>query len=485
MNIGSNYFTWYVQYINANTEGLYQASSGSSSWSPVNDKLLFTYESITIGSNNQPFVYTAPAAVDLTYNGNSVTSTSNNLLDLKTNTAIFTSNDSIVFDFTYQIHYSRANPIVTTITYAVANNTNPNWNVTATTDSIPSGSYSVSNRTFMLYSLPSDWNTTSVTQNDSLFTDLIYSNGSSILLLNVTSNISAYFWSMNFVSPNYMSTLTLLQNNTKTLSSPYQINTTDTLHVLATMTSKATGTNGSLLVYDPTNIINFTMANVAIISDQLNFSLWNVSQTLTSNGNPDGIYTIKAQWINTSQLELGYLTTSVQVITQTGLSASSDAGNYLTGQVIHLTGNFFSYLNNTPLNNAILAYKVGWNSTSGLLIQNGDHQDYSANITVDPSVPIGLAFITINATLSGYVNRTTQVSFNIVHNATLSYQIVENQIFYGDSVDIKIFYNDSITNTFLNQSTITVNGSIHSATLQGQGTGQYYLISTDTANIVP
>ena len=189
LNFGSNYFTRYVQYINANTEGLYQASSGSSSWSPVNDKLLFTYKSITIGSNNQPFIYTAPAAVDLTYNGNSVTNTSNNLLDLKTNTAIFTSNDSIVFDFTYQIHYNRANPIVTTITYAVANNTNPTWNVTATTDSIPSGSYSVSNRIFMLYSLANDWNKTTVLQNISFFSIFVFSNGSSILLLFVSSSL--------------------------------------------------------------------------------------------------------------------------------------------------------------------------------------------------------------------------------------------------------------------------------------------------------
>lgn len=483
----TNYFNWGVDGSISTNTGLYvkQYALLFPSWSLINGKLLFTYESIAVNTNAKAVTYSSPLTVNLKYNGNILTNLTNNQLNLLKSTAIFTANISVMFNFTYQIHYNRSNPITTTITYTILNNSQPSWNVTVTTNSVPRGSYSVSNRTFILYPLPSDWNKTSILQNESIFSNFMYTNGSSTIFLNITTSLSAYFWSFNFISPNYITALTLLQNNSKLLSAPYQINTTDTLHVLATMSSGGSGTNGSLLVYDPANTLNFSLTGIDSVANQLNFSLWNVSQTLSSNSNPNGTYTVVVQWINTTQLKIGYLGVNVQIIAQTGLSISSDTDNYLTGQIIHLTANFFSYLNKTDLNGATLEYKVGWNNTSGGFTQTGNHLDYSANIVVDTSVPIGTANITINATLGGYVNQTTVISFNIVHNASLSYQIVENQVYYGDTIHIKIFYNDSITSTFLNQSTVTVNNTLNSTTLQGQNIGQYYYNNTDTANIIP
>ncbi|MHA2032476.1 MAG: hypothetical protein ACW99Q_24155, partial [Candidatus Kariarchaeaceae archaeon] len=484
-----NYFTW--RFVRDDAVGDNDDETQMyryvwlSSWTAFGiGDLFFSYEYIKLNDTDSSQLKnynTTPEEINLQYNGTSITSFTDNNLLLDGSTAEFTSNTSAIFDLSYIIEYnSNNNPINLSTSFLVNNGTVPSWNNTFTHDEIPTGAYSVSQRNITIFNLLTDWNSTNVYQNNSLFTDspdsnssLSYINGTSSLIIHLDQQLDSFEWLIQFISPNYIQSLDLLQNGAQLLSPNYQINSSDTLTINANMDSSVSGFNGSLLIYDLNDILNHSQLDESINggTNSLNFTSWDLS-SLNQNENINGSYNIVVQWMDSTQTKLGYFGVNLDIIIQTIFSGSTDNSEYVTGETILLTGNFSSFFNGTVLDSVNMTYIVGWNSSVGLLTQSGSHSEYSTSIATFSALA-GFTNITVIASLFGHVNRSIVVPFRMIRNTTLDY-LANNTIssslttYYEDKISLTIYYNDTIG--AVSSSTVTVNGSL---TLEDVGNSTY------------
>ncbi|MHA2365670.1 MAG: hypothetical protein ACXAC7_17060 [Candidatus Hodarchaeales archaeon] len=140
---GFDFYNWYFvedsNNINNSVMWKYSWSGTWGAYSPASD-LLFEYEFIRLNDSDtsQRLVYDSPLEVNLTYNG----SLTDNMLLLNSSTAFFSSNVSVVFNFTYSVLYAKvSNPFSASTEYFIANNSLGIWNVSASQTSAPSGSF--------------------------------------------------------------------------------------------------------------------------------------------------------------------------------------------------------------------------------------------------------------------------------------------------------------------------------------------------------
>ncbi|OLS20788.1 MAG: hypothetical protein HeimC3_39040, partial [Candidatus Heimdallarchaeota archaeon LC_3] len=494
-------FDWFDYYYikdtgspadNDDEANMYRIGWAGGGWTATNGDLYFSYEFIQLNDTDSSQLkeyITSPEEVDLSYNGTSLTAFSSSNLLLNGNIAEFDSNTSVTFDLQYTINYnSDSNPINLTTSFLIINGSSPIWNNSFTHNSIPSGSYTVSKRNITVYDVPIDWNGTNIYQNNSLFTDdpdsnssISYTNGSSILKIQLDQQMDTYNWLIQFNSPNYINSLTLIQNNSQILAPRYQINSSDTLTINADLNSSLSGTNGSLFIYDYNDVLNHSQIDQSINleTNSLNFTVWDLT-SLSNQSNINGTYNIVAQWLDSTQTKIGYLGVNIDIITQTEISGSTDNSEYVTGEPIQLSGNFSSFLNGTILDSVNMTYLIGWNSSVGIMSQSGSHITYTEAISTS-SAPAGLTNITIYASLAGHVNRSITIPFRMIRNTTLNY-LANNSIstsltvYYNDKIALDIYYND--TSGAVSSSSVLVNG-----TPTFEETNDTYTLTFDTSTI--
>ncbi len=452
---------------------LYDPNLGLNGWgNEVAFDLFFAYEYIALNSSNiaQVKKYSSPVEVDLKYNGTKITNSVNNILLVNGSSAYFTSNVSIIFDLEYKILFTlQSNPLATTSSFQLHNGSITSWNATSKVNSVPTGTYQIQNRTVLFYNLPSDWNATAIYRNGTVFTldpanspqNTTYNNGNSTLLINITSNISAWDWRIEFVSPNYIINLLLYQNGTTLLSSPSRLlNTTDRLLVNASFkNAAASGLNATLLIKNPMGDIVFSQTNVSVTYPKTTFTEWNIAATLNTSTNMNGTYTVIVQWLDSTGTKVGYFERFVRIVVQTTMSVSSlSLGEVLIGTTIDLTVNYRSFHNATNLDGATVQYQRTW-GTDGLFTQSGTHQSYQATINTTGASP-GDTTITIMASLGGHVNHTRIVTLTLVLNSTaarFSDSSVNGTIYYNEIVSINVTYRDAANNSHVTGATVTVN----------------------------
>ncbi|MHA2101770.1 MAG: hypothetical protein ACW99A_24240, partial [Candidatus Kariarchaeaceae archaeon] len=199
---------------------------------------------------------------------------------------------------------------------------------------------------------------------------------------------NSYIWLTQFVSPNYINSLTLKENDLAILNSPYKIASPDTLRIIANMDSSEVDSNGSLFIFDPSDVVNHYETNVLISSNALAYSIWDPSETLNLNEDNSGIYSIVTYWIDSSLTKIGFFETTFELMTQTDLSAYTDSSSYSASEIILLTADFSSTLNGTILDTADVTYIADWDASTGVLTQSQSHGSYSVDISA-VNAPVG------------------------------------------------------------------------------------------------
>jgi hypothetical protein len=473
------YFDWHIAWDNTtiNGDGVNESQmwtkNATGNWINQSADLLFKYEYIEINPDNMSLLkmFTSPLEVDLKYNSTLIQNFYNNPLWINGSLAYFSSNTSVSFDIHYLIRF-RLN-LNMSLEFFVTNKTLPIWNVTVNQNMIFNNNYQIVNRTIQFNELPIDWNATFIYLNGSLFSDnlivnenVTYNYQSSILLLNLTTNTSALEWVIQFVSPNYLQEITLLDETMDEINYPYQVNSANTLNI-DTLFFDSSGQNGSLMVYDFNKNLNFSSINNPVIDNTLSFE-WVINSTLDFSQMVNGSYTIVIFWKDDINLKIGYLEIDIILFIQTKLIVNP-INEVFVGENINLTVKYSSFHNQMNLNNANVNYITSWDLTSPTQINQTEiYGDYIAtNITTNGTVE-GPVNITISASLPGHINHTYVLFFNLIINTSLFYTTNTNTPYYQDFILLNIQYqNKTRQNIF--DGTVTVNGSIANPSQSGDG----------------
>jgi hypothetical protein len=373
--------------------------------------------------------------------------------------------------------------------FTIDNNTLPTWVSGFTHPSSPSGTYTINSRNITILNIPLDWKGIQVDRSGNTYSsdpdndaNILYTNETSELTLLLEVDTNSYSWSLQFISPNYINSLTLKENDLTSLNSPYKITSPDTLRIIGNMDIFESESNGSLFIFDPSDIVNHYETNVLISSNALSYSIWDPSETLDLNEDNSGIYSIVTYWIDSSLTKIGFFETTFELMTQTDLSAFTDSSTYSTSEIVHLSADFSSTLNGTILDTADVTYITGWDASTGVLTQSQSHGSYSTDISAFDA-QVGITSITVYASLEGYVGKSVEVPITITQReASLDYSVngtdsTNLDLHYQESISLSIHYT-SLTNPILS-ATVEVNGSSATEELDGS-----YTFIFDTSNIV-
>jgi hypothetical protein len=373
--------------------------------------------------------------------------------------------------------------------FTIDNHTLPTWGSGFTHPSSPSGTFTINSRNITIFNIPLDWKGIKVDQNGNTYSsdpdndaNILYTNETSELTLSLGEDTNSYSWLVQFVSPNYINSLTLKENDLTVLNSPYKITSTDTLRIIANMDTSDPDSNGSLFIFDPSDLVNHFETNVLISSNALTYNIWDPSTTLNLNEDNSGIYSIVTYWIDSSLTKIGFFETTFELMLQTDLSAFTDSSTYSSSEIVHLSADFSSVLNETILDSADVTYITGWDSSTDFLTQSQSHGSYSADISA-VNAPVGLTSITVYASLEGYVSKSIVLPITITQeDASLDYSVNGTDasnlnLHYQESLSLSIHY-PSLTNPIFS-ATVEVNGSLATEELDGS-----YTFTFDTSNVV-
>ena len=426
--------------------------------------------------------YSSPQQVKMIYNGGSVSSLNNNYFNYNNATIQFTTNVSITFTTTLHVSISSSsNPLPTSISYTIVNNTFSNWNVSFTDNPFPSNSFTLSNRVFTVYSFSSKWNVTRVLENTTIFDQipfgvLSYTNGSTSLAVNSGSDANKYTWTIEYQSSNYVSGISLQTASQNPVMYPYHVNSTDTLTVSASLLNSESGTNGTLAIYDYSGALIFSNKTVSGVSGSLSFSSVLLS-SIINNNNPNGTYIVSVEWLDSAtQTKLGYYERSVVIISSTSLVIPSSLPDTIGGTNVSVAVAYKNALNNTVVNGAKVLLNGSWTSTGVYLINTNAHDNYSGSINTTGAL-VGSNTITITASLTNYVTLVSSLQFNIVYNTSLTVTTNETSANFGDTIYFDIKYADLPGGNNISGATVTVNG------ISATPVGSYYTFTNNTSTL--
>ncbi|MHA2335353.1 MAG: hypothetical protein ACXAEU_25200 [Candidatus Hodarchaeales archaeon] len=444
-----SYWRWAYELDSAN--GNYATSYGYiGGWGafslPATD-LYLQFESLRVDSNNNTYIYSNPDEVALKYNGTA--KNVNSFPMLLNEYHNFTTNVSVLITGDWIANYTATNLIDGQSSFR-ANSTYVQWNVTAQNYAITDTSISVKNHLFNVTGLPSHWNATGVYYNTSSTncTNYSYTNGSSILLFNATSNITQSTWHFVFQSFNYIESVTINGSS----SFPYTTNQTVVLDIDTTFKTGASGGNKSLVVHDINDVINYTETEVALATH----FFWNVSENLDQTATAiNGTYELEVWWNGNSRA--GFISVDVDLEVTTNLTTTpDDFDEKLINTLLNVTAQFNNTFNFTGLQGATVKYNTTWGE-NGSLTEQSSRGNYTVEgiTTADASFSPGDHEITINASLSGYLYQEVIIPVKLTNNATLD-------VFGGSAVNYTdntiVYINYTLNNgTPITGATIKVN----------------------------
>ena len=471
---GSEFDFFQYYYVMDSTDGDDESSMNrvgwaGGGWTTTTGDLYFSYEYIQLNDTDSSQLkeyITNPEEVGLTYNGTSITTFSGNNLLLDGDIAEFTSNTSVTFDLQYIINYdSNLNGINNLLTYLNVNNGSlPIWNNSFVNNEISAGSYSISQRNLTIYDISSDWNNTAIYRNESDYLgSYSYSNGSDKLILHLDQLTNPYSWILQFTSPNYLNSLDIQQNG-NSIFAPYQVNSSDTLSVIANLSTTAyTGKNASLMIYDFNSKLNYTEIDVDVTNKVITFSDWIISNNLSLSIFVNGSYQLIIRWLSDDGTQVGYIGIDLEIITQTTLLSPGTIPKTIIHENISIEFNFLSDQNISTIDDADLSYTTSWGESDSL-IQSGLGSNYTVDINTSLATE-GIGSVTVSALLFGHVNRSVSLNVLLSRNTSLLANANFTTIFYKDVIEIIINYEND-TSQHIPTGGIQVNGTAVNVTEQ-------------------
>jgi hypothetical protein len=258
--------------------------------------------------------YTDPYSLEFSYNttlDNTSLSSYVWFLANDTETHKFTTNTSVTFKLDFLANYTySSNPINGVTSYLTQNNTDSFWNVTFSTKDV-NNTYNVKNRTISISGLQSDWNGWEVYWNDSsspIYSDLDgdsainYSNGSSTMVINISTTWQNQTWNISFSAPNYLYDFNISRGGTL-LDLPYETYTMNDYSLDFEIVETGNITywidypNSSQLLKKDFNRTHTT------IND-----LWDINSTFDNIVEVNGTYNLQAFWNNSDSTKVGTFT---------------------------------------------------------------------------------------------------------------------------------------------------------------------------------
>ena len=424
-------------------------------------------------------VYSTPDQVYMRNNGRNVTGLTNNYFNFANTTMQFTSNVSVTFSVTQDASVFLTTPSSTSISYGVSNSTFANWNVSFTDTSFPSNSFTMTNRIFSLSGLSANWNATTVLNNSFIFDSIpftskvTYTNGSTSLSFNSSTDSNFYTWILEFQSPNFVTSVNLQTIEAGVINYPFDVNSTDTLSVSANLFSSVSDTNGTLVFYDYNGNSKYSEKDVSSSSGTLTFSNFNLSTYIDPNS-PNGTYVIAVEFFDTTtQTELGYYELQINVVGSTTLLTTA-IPDTIKGTNITLSLAYENLLNSTNVNNATVSYATSWSTVGSF--SNVNNGNYSTSINTSTAT-VGYESILITASLANYVTQTVNLSVTIVTDTSLTITSNATTYNYFDVINISVSYKDLFNSENINGSTITYNGMAETGFITATNTS-YFLYNT-------
>ncbi|MFW9996675.1 MAG: hypothetical protein ACFFD4_31830 [Candidatus Odinarchaeota archaeon] len=449
------YWKWVDQLDSVN--GDYGNCKGykSSTWyNSIQPRDFFLHlETLAVDTSNDTLMYISPESVNLQYNSTSISSTS--FLMLLNEYHNFTTNTSVIITGNWECNFTTQSVIPAQSNFIAQNRTLVQWNVTALNNAIVVSDFNVKNHLLNVTGLPNNWNATGVYFNTSTVncTNYSYTNGSTFLLFNATSNVTSSTWHFVFESLNCIDSLSITGNTAK--SFPYSTLVTEELEIVANFKTLTTGGNTSLVVFDPAGIMNYTDTSIPAETT----IYWNVSVELTPTIEVNGTYTLEVWWNNDTHA--GFFSYEIEVIVTTSLiSTPTEFIDISNGTALDLVIQFNNTLNSTGLQGAMVKYNTSWGET-GSFVEQSQRGNYTAENIDTSGAPVSFNHnITVNASLEGYEYQEIVIPVSIVINTTMEVLIDSSVIFYTDNSTVTVKYNYTSDGTAIIGATVTVNGSI-------------------------
>jgi len=432
-------------------------------------------------SNGTALKFTDPQTINLSDNGQAITSINSPINGTGLHTLTANTSISLTFNNTYVFNqnidgssilgnYSATNS--TYWQYQVA------WNVSWSTSVVDISPYSNLNRTQLLIA-PDDWSTTF---NAYLNNSLIYSisRGSDGYYILCNDTVDYVNWNITANSPNYIKDVSLFDDTILTDRFLLGYWTTNGTH--------ATGYTGSKIVAkvlvqggggtpynETTGYLNYTLFNNTgqiiplksslpskyIYTDPGSYSLTNIYNVSAGyyetyiyfdpsiNGSDtSGFWTASVLWQNGT--EIGFYSLRIVVQAQTTFIAEwedePNSGNWVTNNVarkqydeIQIRGHYYNISeaffsgNGLPISNANVSYSTGW-STSAQFVDNAP--DY--NTAVNVSASVGNYSITLLATGAFLENHT--ITFYVKVFYELNIRDVQYTTYETNYTNFAIYY---------------------------------------------
>ena len=385
-------------------------------------------------------------------------------------THLFKSNTSVSFVLNFVSNYTYSlNPINGVTSYLTQNNTDTFWNVTFSTTDV-NNTYNVINRTISISGLQTDWNGWEVYWNDSSSpkysdlegdSDINYSNGSSNMVINMSTTWQNQTWNVSFNAPNYLYDFNLSLGGAH-LDLPYTAYTMNDysldfeVNETGNMTYWIDYPNGSQLLKKDFNGTHTT------IND-----LWDINRTFDNIVDVNGTYDLQAFWNNSDCTKVGTFTRQVEMIVNTTFDYEYeyDDEQVVLNTYLNITVDYNSTHNETGIDYANVSCLVDWGGgTSESVTFNhttGTHEPYTFSLKANDTVnSAGQSIsVTIYAELSGYVSNSTILVFKAVANATLNTDISSDLILeWRENRTIEIEYNET-GGSRIPGATVTVNNT--------------------------
>jgi hypothetical protein len=489
---------WYWTLDGSTGDGgvLYHYDWAVTTWASFSGRDAYlTYEYTLVNPSNisETLSYSNPENVAMMYNGTSIVrldyNLTHNLLLLNGNVGNFTTNASVTFDINYKISYSNySSPGITTTEYFALNNSYLDWNITFNQNQVINEGYSIENRQINYYDIPTDWNATELFVNGTSWANdpdnnitITYTNLTSSIIINLSTELSAYDWRILFESPNYISSISLVNSTFQTLAYPYSILSNDTINVSASLLiGNGDGINGSMLFYDYSDILINTSIDKSASSDSLTFTTITLSTVLSSIQNPNGTYTVAVQWVNSAFTKVGFLCLEISVITATSIDTITSISEVIKSDNVNLEINFTNIVNQTTLDGATVYYNTSW-TTDNVLSQSASRTNYTGAVDTSTAT-LGSQHINITAVLANHDSQFTRIFLTIVQNTTLtalSNDTTSLTSSYYDQINISVLYLAVPGDIYADLATVYVNDTLITA---NNGFSYYYLFNTSTLN---
>ncbi|MFX1514976.1 MAG: hypothetical protein ACFFC6_01615 [Promethearchaeota archaeon] len=388
-----------------------------------------------------------------------------------TTTHNFKSNTSVSFNLNFIANYTYSSyPINGIVFYNTQNDTDTFWNVTFSTRDV-NNTYNVEDRTISISGLQSDWNGWEIYWNDSSspkYSNLdgdpaiSYNNGSSAMIINISTTWQNQTWNVSFNALNYLYSFYISSDTDETpLELPYQTYTMNDYNL-----SFVVEEVGNLTYWvDYPNGSQLLRLNIDDINTKVN-DTWDIDSTFDNLTNVNGTYQIQAFWNNSDSTKVGTFTRTVDMFVNTSLDVQTDLV-VVVDQQVNVTALYKSLHNDSHVQDAIIQCYVNWTSDETMDQMAG--AEYNASFPTQGLVDIGeKGNITVVTQVGWFENWTETIIISFVGSSSILVNTSTTlYLEWRENTTLEIDYYNSTGNGIYPGVTFDIDGTALAPTWDG------------------